>query len=131
MGSEATIEEHWRNVILERLQKMETTMENVSKEMGEIKTSSAVSATESKQRTESMTRLESEMREMTKGFRDLEKKVGETPKGQEDIEKRLKDLEEWKSNLTGRLVVVGSGVGILIAILTEVASNLITGKFGH
>lgn len=122
---EPTIEEHWRTVLLERLQKMESFQEFVGRELGEVKTSSAVAASESKSRTEGLLRVESDLKELTKVIRDLEKRLSESPRGQDELEKRVKTLEDWQNNLTGRLVVMGSLAAASVAVLTSVVTALI------
>lgn len=132
MANDVTIEEHWRSVLLERLQKMESTMETVQSALGEVKTSSAVAAMESKSRSESLGRVEIDLKDLTKAIRDLERKISEPPRGQEELEKRIKVLEDWQNNLTGRMMVVGaicaSGIAILTSVFTALIVNALKGS---
>lgn len=127
MGSDNNVEEHWRNMLLERLQKLETSIEGIRTEVADVKTTSAVAANESKSRSDAMTRVESDIKDLAKLVRDLEKALGATPPGQAEIEKRVKLLEEWQQNLMGRLAILGFIAAAITSIGTALAVKLLGG----
>lgn len=121
-----TVEDHWRRMLLERLQKLEVSLEVVRTEVADVKTTSAVAATESKSRTDAMGRVESDIKDLAKLVRDLERALGETPRGQAEIDKRVKLIEEWQQNLMGKLAVLG----FVAATVTSTATALFIKLFG-
>lgn len=120
MAGNDTVEEHWRNMLLERLQKLEFSIEGIRTEVADVKTTSAVAANESKSRSDAMTRVESDIKDLAKLVRDLEKALGAAPAGQVEIDKRVKLLEEWQQNLMGRLAILG----FIAATITSIATAL-------
>ncbi len=112
-----TIEEHWRVMLIDRLQKLETTFDSVRTDLIDVKTAAAVSANESKSRSDLMSRVEVDIKELTKFVHSLERSLSE-PKGQAEISQRVKDLETWQANLMGKLSVIGFLIAIVASIVT-------------
>lgn len=127
MATPESVEEHWRNMLLERLHKLETSIEGIRTEVADVKTTSAVAANESKSRSDAMNRVESDIKDLAKLVRDLEKALGGVPPGQAEIDKRVKLLEEWQQNLTGRLAVLGFIAATITSIGTALAIKLLGG----
>jgi DNA repair ATPase RecN len=123
-----TAEESWRRMLLERLQKLESSLDFVRTEVAEVKTSSAVAANESKSRSDAMNRVEDNIKDLAKLVRDLEKSLADTPKGQAEIDKRVKVLEEWQQNLMGRLAVLGFIAATLTSVATALAIKMLGGS---
>ena len=127
MATPESVEEHWRNMLLERLHKLETSIEGIRTEVADVKTTSAVAANESKSRSDAMNRVESDIKDLAKLVRDLEKALGGVPPGQTEIDKRVKLLEEWQQNLTGRLAVLGFIAATITSVGTAIAIKLLGG----
>lgn len=120
-----TMEEHWRVMLIDRLQKLENSVESVRTDLTDVKTSAAVSANESKSRSDLMSRVEVDIKELSKFVHSLERSLSE-PKGQAEIERRVKDLETWQANLMGKLSVIG----FFIAIATSLATTFFAKALG-
>jgi septal ring factor EnvC (AmiA/AmiB activator) len=120
-----TVEEHWRVMMLERLQKLETSSEAMRTDLVDIKTAAAVAANESKTRTETMQRVESDLKSLATAIHSLDRAIHDTPKGQADLEKRIKVLEDWQSNQSGRLTILGTLMVAITSIITATITALI------
>lgn len=121
------VEDHWRKMLLDRLQKLETSLEVVRTEVADVKTTSAVAANESKSRSDAMGRVESDIKDLAKLVRDLERAIGDVPRNQVELEKRVKTLEEWQQNLIGRLSILGFVAAALTSGLTAIVVKLVSG----
>ena len=127
MSTPESVEEHWRKMLLDRLTKLESSLEVVRSEVADVKTTSAVAANESKSRSDTTTRIESDIKDLTKLFRDLEDRLREAPRGQAEIELRVKKLEDWQQNLMGRLAVLGFIAAAITSVATAVVAKMIGG----
>lgn len=119
-------EENWRKLFLERLQRIESILETLRKDLETAKTTLAVSGSESKSRDEAVDRVEADIKDLEKSIRDLEKQISTDPRGQPEIEKRVKLLEETQANLMGRLTILGVGGAALTSIATALLIKALT-----
>jgi len=123
--TDTNIDEHWRKMLFDRLQKLETSVEVVRSEVADVKTTSAVAANESKSRTDAMTRVENDIKDLAKLVRDLEKSLGQPPIGQIELDKRVKHIEDWQQNVMGKLAVLG----FIAATITSIGTALFVKMF--
>lgn len=120
--------QEWRSLLLERLQKLESSLDAVRNEVTDVKTSSAVTASESKARADSMHRVEEDLKELNRVMRDIEKKLDGLPSkaDMEGLSRRVRTLEDWQSHLTGRLVVWGSIASVIVGLISAILVKLAT-----
>ena len=118
------LEEHWRSLLLERLQRLEALADELKEHVNNMKTQTAVQAVETKLQSDSQLRIERDLAELTRVVREVERKLDKTPIGQTELEKRVKSLEEWQQNLMGRLIAYGSIGMVIFAALAGASAKL-------
>lgn len=118
-------EEQWKNLLLDRLQKLENLSDDLKTSVGDIRTTNAVANFEGKTRSETQQRFERDLADVSKSVHELEKKSERPPTGWEDLNKRLKDLEEWRHNIMGRLVVATALIMIIVSAAVSAIFKLV------
>jgi uncharacterized protein (UPF0335 family) len=117
--------EHWRTMFIERLHKLEAALENARSDIIEIKTSNAVAATDAKARQDTLSRVESDNKDLARLVRDIDKTL-DNPPGQEELEKRIKTIEDWQHDITGKFAIIGFLVTALTSIATALAIKFLS-----